>query len=520
MPYQALLVADIDRTQDYVFETSRLPEIRGASDLLKKQEQEVVRRVEGAGGNVIIQGGGSLLALMPAVEGLDALCQDIEKQFTEKTLTATLTAAWRPIDADMLKNGWPPHPETAFGRLWEWAGTWLRSSKDCRDLLPWLETPPFAERCSSCHLRPASREHSFPDRLLCHVCAHKVEADPRQVRNRASGDEVFAPHDLSEIGQASRGRRGYIGLIYLDGDGMGGRMRGLISPESAAELSRALRELIPAVIQANRKEIEAVGVRPSPGRPPHERSRESIRIDPVEILVSGGDDVVLIVPGHLAIPLACQISAGFQQAMQSRFPGSEPFTLSGGVVIADDHNPVRALRDLALELKTNAKRARYKDKAKEGYLDFLALLGTDTLDRDLEASRKMYPYRIGQMGLQSASPPERPAPGSRPLSLLARPYPASRLLAAWEELQALRAAHFPNSQMSLLARQLHKGVQESSLYYQYQRQRSGGFVHLERALRLLQGETALEPWVLVEQPAGIAARTALWDLAELYSLAD
>jgi hypothetical protein len=60
-----LLVADTDRTQDYVFESSRLPEIRGASHLLTNLEKWAAAQVEQAGGDVILSGGGNLFAILP-----------------------------------------------------------------------------------------------------------------------------------------------------------------------------------------------------------------------------------------------------------------------------------------------------------------------------------------------------------------------------------------------------------------------------------------------------------------------
>lgn len=45
-PQRALLSADTDRTQDFVFESARLPEIRGASRQLDDLNAEIAELVE------------------------------------------------------------------------------------------------------------------------------------------------------------------------------------------------------------------------------------------------------------------------------------------------------------------------------------------------------------------------------------------------------------------------------------------------------------------------------------------
>lgn len=533
----ALLAADTDRTQDYVFESSRLPEIRGASRILTGLDKWAGDLLSGQGFSVIIAGGGRLLAVGPANRAPD-LAEAIRREYSQRTITATVTVDWRPIDDSLLAQGYPANSQAPFGSLMQWTGVWLRRAKEGRQTVPWLDSPPFAERCGSCHLRPVSLEVSLPERPLCSVCAHKADMPQDYWFERcrvhwqqaASTPRLHPPHDLHEIGQACVGKPGYIGFIYLDGDQMGRAFDTVDSAENAAALSQAIQAAAEqAVMQALQTYHSGVWVTPSSGRQGTRgevsaaqlNAQGQVRIYPFEILTIGGDDIMLITPADCAIPVACEVTRLFQERLQSQLQASAfparlkamPTTLSGGVVLADDHNPVRALRDLASELKSSAKQARHAHTTNgghEGWLDFAVLMGSEAPDRSLRRSRELFPYQVRQPG------------DFRPISLLGRPYPAARLLEAWNELRNLRRDGFPNSQMTQIAEALLRGVQDSGLFYKYQRRRGEKFTHLERAIQILQDvpqDGLAEPWQINNHQARVAAQTVLWDLAELYGLA-
>ena len=569
----AILSADTDRTQDYVFESTRLPEIRGASALLDElnrgwprddyevgdvrqpaNTREIFVRLglptrrhkdDDDPDCIIYAGGGGLLALVPKVHA-DDLAEAIEQLYAQETDKATITCDWRPVTPEMVLQG---YPDGGFGGLVRWAGTWLRRRKEDKTPGPFYEALPHTVRCHSCRTRPAHDRYSFPDWPLCAVCYGKRNYEGREawfyrfqqflvehpdllyyaefstkpappyLANWNNDTLRPVPQDLSELGQASRAKPGYVGLIHLDGDGLGETFFKSETAHAFRQFSQKIEEatqsvvlqaltthLRPAKVQASKAREEA-NVKPAPG--------EWVWIHPFEIITIGGDDVWLIVPGDRAIPIAVAISTAFTEAGLRSPQDNRPCTLSGGVVIADDHNPVRILQEVTKELARNAKRAR-KEKEKEkgveagyagmGYIDFHILKSADMLDRRVSTIRDLYPCTFG--GLQ----------------LLARPYPADRLTALWKDLQQLRAhkGGFPNSQMHLVAEALLRGRMQSTLFYEYQRarDRDGHFEHLDAALRTAQAQGVEHPtpWVDVKRLTAYqyTHRTALWDIAELY----
>jgi CRISPR-associated protein Cmr2 len=545
----ALLAADTDRTQDYVFESAKLPEVRGAScqldDLNLGSTVALFRDCGLSGrfvddappGEIVYAGGGGLLALVPE-EKAGALAQAIEAEYPKVTDVATITADWRPVTPEMVLNG---YPDGGFGGLARWAGNWLRRRKEDKSPGPFFEALPHAVRCRSCHIRPADHYVSLGDWPLCQVCKNKRIYEGRRAWFRhfqqfltdhsaltqqyytrrepfppfpAPDEEDYAPprqlpQDLSELGQASQGRRGYVGLIYLDGDGLGDLFYELTKMSCYRDFSKQIQQTLkhavmsalaaylhPARVRASEARAE-VGEKPAPG--------EWVWIHPFEIITIGGDDVWLIVPGDAALPIAAAVSTAFSNKAPPRPDNGEPCTLSGGVVIADDHNPVRVLRDLAKDLAREAKRARQGTDVDTGYIDFHIFKSADMLDRKLSTLRQTYPYTL-------------PA-GEKSLRLLGRPYPSDVLTGLWLALQELRKNDFPTSQMHQLAEALLLGRHRSSLFYEYQRVRDteDHFVRLDAALTVAQGNREIDPtpWRKLCDDR-YSHQTALWDIAEVY----
>lgn len=554
----ALLAADTDRTQSYVFESAKLPEVRGASRQLDDLNHRIADLVSQAFHErcVVYVGGGSLLALVPGDEArLDRLCDEIEALYPGETDVATVTADWREVAPEMVLDG---YPDGGFGGLVRWAGGWLRRRKEDKSPGPFFEAPPHIVRCRSCKTRAADPLVSFPDWPLCRTCKNKrtyegrwawfrrfqdfLDRHPKlgegsyyegydpfpaipSAREEVETPPRWLPQDLSELGQASQGRKGYVGFIHLDGDGFGDLFHLLPIATRYRDFSLEIKEAAEyAVMAALATHLHPVQVpvseaRQEVGEGP--RAGELVRIHPFEIITIGGDDIWLIVPGDAAIPIAAAISTTFSERV-SRPDGDGPCTLSGGVVIADDHNPVRVLSDLAEKLTRRAKGARYQaEKARRvegiepaacvGYVDFHIFKSADMLDRRISTLRRRYPYTLSDMGEHG-----------KDLCLIARPYPADALQELWCKLVTLRGPKppFPTSQMHQLAESLLLGRHQSTLFYEYQRTRDRGneyFDRLDDALRAVQGDRVRDPkpWRDLKHDQ-YSHRTALWDIAEMY----
>ncbi|MEM7344672.1 MAG: hypothetical protein AAF485_10540 [Chloroflexota bacterium] len=565
----ALLAADTDQTQTYVMESARLPEIRGASNQLRDANERLAQKIRQAIGYtksdedpIIFAGGGGLLALLPtqlAAEVQPAL----EALFPRRTTVATVTVDWRAITPQMvLQTGYPQNEAAPFGTLVQWASTWLNRRKENRAITPFVEALPFEARCNSCYVRPVdpSTLTAYPDEPICRVCHDKrafrgrdywfrhfqkhLDSFPAQRNLYYEGGQPFprlddyddiqarwTPQDLTEISAAASikgAKTSYVGFIYLDGDSMGSSFERIKTPHQFRQLSQTVTAATQlAVMRILANHLHPAWVAPSNSRaieqlPPQSQQDQQgrMRIHPFEIITLGGDDIILIVPADKALPIALDIIKQFQADMaellaKTQLPAEikdEPFTLSGGVVLASDHNPVRILNDLAEALKKQAKKKRKQGEQSEGCLDFMILKSADLIESDLSQLRDNYPYMLDLAGQPK-------------MNLLKRPYYGSTLTNLWDKLIHLRRAGFSNSQMHALAEALLQGRSESSLFYLYQeaRDRKGLQKHLSEAIMLAHGLTAETaqghplPWFKLPTKLGEDSyQTALWDLAELY----
>ncbi len=576
----ALLSADIDRIQDYVFESERLPEIRGGSMLLAELnegeaelEAETPQNIKGVFQKhglpqdcVIYTGGGSLLALVPASIASD-LQKDIEELYPRRTKAATITCVQRMVTPEELLDGhksglnyeellalrerltdeeWQQRVvsylsdvgeiQTAIGleefkrrrgfkQMRALIGAQLRRRKESKATAPFHEAIPFAMRCQSCQTRPAARildlfGEPWP---LCPVCALKQEGKYSRKSQwvaefegflKGEGQELYGryyaqtdprgidiPHDLSEIGQACLARPGYVGFIYADGDGVGSFVEEQSTLWEYRENSRKIKKAIQgAVYQALAEGLQPCQVNRCD---PRGRVVGQVWIHPFEVLTFGGDDALLLVPGDAAFPTALRICQLFERSAPPR-NGHWPLTMSAGVAIADAHNPVRFLRDLADDLLEKSAKRR-AGEARTGAIDFQILKSQSMMGGTVEEMRGSPPYRFEAAG--------------EVLQLTHRPYTLDEAARLLKTLKIFLAASFPRGQLQALAEALFQGRQASTLFYLYQSVRLGekaraALQAMEREWRL-QPDRTPSPWVKVED-GEVNYKTMLLDMAELY----
>ncbi|MBE9506677.1 MAG: hypothetical protein IMY86_01385 [Chloroflexi bacterium] len=572
----AILSADADRVQDYVFESARLPEIRGGSMLLQDLNEEIANLVGQAvdPGCVIYAGGGSLLAIVPDDADLLAeLKHKIESLYPEHTGVATTTCITYSTTAGELCNGYgtatlemvnalreahpadwsriaagyevygqdgkPPgrvsqdafNAHRGFGQMVKLAGVALRRRKNNRPLVPFHETLPHAQRCRSCGQRPAARmgrlhEEPWP---LCEPCARKME---QRYANRShwleeylifltehpdlqsvyyakyDSGEMDVASDLGEIGQASTARSGYVGFIYADGNSIGRLLETRRTIVGFRQASQTLSNATGSAVYQALTELT------QPARIKRERDkgiREDVIVHPFEIITIGGDDVLLIVPGDVALPLAVRICELFGEGMaEFQLPDGRAVTMSAGVVIAESHNPVRVLRDVAGQLlKQGAKRRTHDEQAPA--LDFLVLKSQSMLRRDIDDLRATYPIKLPGEGARRA------------LRLTGAPYTLVETKNLLYLLRQMRRAGFPTSQLQRLVEALHEGRERGSLFFLYQQARLHGretgaiLEEIEEAWRFDEKKDPI-PWNRVEHDpdAEVAFTSILPDLADLY----
>ncbi|NLX99915.1 MAG: hypothetical protein GXY83_27775 [Rhodopirellula sp.] len=249
--------------------------------------------------------------------------------------------------------------------------------------------------------------------------------------------------DFAIIGKASE-RSGYIGLVYADGNAMGRLVQELDAAETCQSFSdlvdssirnacfHALEAVLKSEVDAIRRSV-ASGLRPKPV--------------PADILLLGGDDLMVVLPADRALSFALTISEHFerltQEAIAKQSGACRKFfqdrlkdrglTISCGVAVGRANYPFYLLLNLAEELLQNAKRAGHAARQKEdlyampSFLDFHVVAGA--------ASHELKHVREDDYFTETKQ--------SRTL----RPLSHGQLLALQQAVAQLRSVRFPRSKL-------------------------------------------------------------------------
>lgn len=368
-----LVVFDSDRIKDYVFATGRLKEIRGASmrvaDLTG--ENAIGRLAEG--GEVIYADGAAGMVTFEDRPLAERFSRELESRYRRSTVSATLSTACVEWNA-------------SFQETVDRAMTALRRAKDDRRESGQLVDSPYMRFCESCRQYPV--ESRYDERLLCSSCVEKRKAfdegsesagarllrdDPLGIGGEVvdrTGAEAWAettlPRDLTELGAVSQPEN-YLAFIYCDGNEMGAHLREMEDREAYADFSR---QVSTSVREATVSALCDCFPQPRP-------AQNGRFVAPFEVLLIGGDDLILVSAADRALELALAVCRRFHE--QTRDRGRE-VSMSGGIVFAHAGQPILSMELRSRELLRQAKNHAMEERraapdaeapVEVGALDFL-----------------------------------------------------------------------------------------------------------------------------------------------------
>jgi CRISPR/Cas system-associated protein Cas10 (large subunit of type III CRISPR-Cas system) len=268
----------------------------------------------------------------------------MEEIYTKELVSISVTTHREHIDGDFsaaLANG-----EKA-----------IRRKKESKQYSYQLNSSPYYKRCALCGIYPAESKSYDKNKkkydLLCASCSVKrykskkwldIHTDIKQ-KFKANGKVIKDfPIQFNQIGDASR-KEGYMGFIMADANRMGEKIRNIHDPNELEQFSKKIEEinkscLVDAIWQA------------------FENTPLKDNLLPVNILILGGDDMVMVTTAETAIKIALEYCDKFQKATKPEI------SISAAVVIAKDTYPINSYVALGEELLKMAKK-----KSRE-YLDF------------------------------------------------------------------------------------------------------------------------------------------------------
>jgi len=481
---QWLVCFDTDRIKQYLLATNRLKEIRGGSALIAELDEKRKAQLTTKNGsqNVVYSAGGGAAVLVSTEQEARELIAKIERDFRAQTITASITGVYLEVTSGN------------FGAEMSRAGTALRRAKASKAELTTLPVAPYLRICNSCGQHPAVfKAQDGSGEWLCQACSKKRDLGRKerkgffdQFAKSADPDTWTAdtmPDDLDTIDSVAS-PPGYVGFIALDGNHIGDLLGKLDTVESYRAFSAGLWDLT--------KEQTFAALK-SHGQPRN-------GITPFEIVLIGGDDVLLITAADIALEIALAIAEKFEAysinvLRNANLSGiREKLTMAGGVVLAHAEFPIPAMYRLAEALQKSAKRFCAGQKYQTGAIDFQVVTGSDT---DLDAMRQGVPHH--------------------------RPYSLADLRKLLEHIRQLKSADMPTSQLQAMYQALFEGrvnAQLASIATLGYLGRSSDKTRYNRLKEFfaefgVQFNGNLPPWDATLQKQGREA-SALTDLVELY----
>lgn len=406
---QVLLAFDTDRIKDYVFVTGVLRDIRGASAILDDVNRNQMERLvlnAAPGATTVYAHGGSGLFVVDSKHA-EAARLAVQRRYLEATESASVSAAVAELPETVA-------PAQDIHIFWRQLAYRLRAAKDRNPVAAELTSHALLRPCEACGVRYSTVRWSGPEgeQRICGSCSRKRERDdrvrtediPRWLREpglvAGHGDPLWQrlitslraadyplvaglsrPEDFDTLAAASR-PEGYMGLIYADGDGIGRELEGLRTLQAIGQFAGAIDG---AAYQAV---AEAIARHLPPGR------LADGPIFPFDVLLLGGDDVVLVTAADRALEVALTLVEGFSQETERRLGRS--LRLSASVILAHARYPFAALLKLAegglaFTKREAAARKRRGEPAREGLINFLVVSSTNHLDFDTYVERVLRP---------------------------------------------------------------------------------------------------------------------------------
>lgn len=394
-----LLKLDSDSIHEYIFSTSKLTQIQRASELIddliftllpREMVADQKNAPEWIDNNlrleeIIIQGGGNLLVEygLPAtipddriIEIMDKLVSKLCDFYEQETCGATITGEWVRYEK-----------EEYFSASLEKLNEKIALKKGIPKLSGLLSGGSYLKRCESCGKGTCDisgiifDRKSGSNRYLCAGCANKEENGSPiseegllkgQTRQRlynkterwieywteyAANDwkkmdkeEYYQlrPVSFEDLVEKEKEGEKWLGLIYFDGNGMGETVSAIRQKQELKNFSRQVDEAL------NRSVVETLSsLFPYP---------KTGRKAPFNVLMLGGDDLVLLIKAKKACQAAEQIIDRFENHTADY---GFPLTASAGIVFFHYKYPISKVIHAGKELLKNAKRHACEENVKK-----------------------------------------------------------------------------------------------------------------------------------------------------------
>lgn len=383
MPY--LLAAEVDKIQDFIFRSSRLREVVGASQLLTRFCQSVeLTLAKYHQGQVVVNDGGSFRVIFDSEAQALAFGADLSELY-RLALGGSLTVA-EPVAMD-----------GSFHTANNEASKKLRWAKSRRQGVVAEVHMPYVAFCESCGValaqqrdRRKGKNTSGRQYYLCQTC--RIKQDERELREQVILDDLRKaycgsvqiqdsitldwPDDTDGIAGFDLRQRNYVAYLVADGNGMGqlfGRCDQKQITQLSEGLSQVLAKSLTEAVAKFQKIMSTAAFR-----------NHNANLIPMLPLILGGDDLFALIPAPYALDFARQFCLAWEEQMRNLvkevgLTDIPPPTIATAVVICKSTYPYalahRRAEVLLKEAKHECKVRAMKTGEYRSAINFEVILG-------------------------------------------------------------------------------------------------------------------------------------------------
>ncbi|MGM0502398.1 MAG: Cas10/Cmr2 second palm domain-containing protein [Bacillota bacterium] len=394
-----LALVEIVKVKGFVFSSSKLKSIRGASYILDKLNLDKVKKTfnknykknnERGEAEKIYFGGGNNKALFQKRDDAEDFVKEVEKMYATKApgVKTVGTVKEKRDDEDLSDLMHRGEKEIKKGKNEGFAVG--------------VEANPFAKYCTLCGDNLVEKYSENIEQLLCAECNEKIEKGKKinQLKEESLAtaeqqeDEPkkgfkdyiynkFEEEIMKEVEDIGRlewpetisdlaDDENFIGFIYADGNRIGSFLRKFNNEyvkgeDIDDEDYKALQSKFSDALDSATKEAVVEAVKEA--MPPEDYIEQGQEY-PVEFVIAGGDDLILMVPGDRALAVSDKFTKYFEDKINAKLAEKQKFaeiikehevkiTTSCGVAIAKSSYPINLLFDQSAQLLKNAKLRTY-----------------------------------------------------------------------------------------------------------------------------------------------------------------